>query len=443
MKILQVISSYLPHVFGGTQLHVRDLCAGLNARGHETSVFAGLSGRDFEEYELSNSEFEGVPVTRVTNNFLDMNRFELLYANPKIDARFAVFLDETKPDLVHVHHLTCLSTSIVEIAAQRDVPTVMTLHDYWTVCPRGQRLHPDTSEICETLDRSRCVPCLNKMWPDLLPYVKPRRQRDKRNSHDRMFGRGGSIHHLSRWEAHMRRVLGFCNVLITPSEFHRSRFIDWGVDPARCFVIPHGLPRDELLGKPRGNKPVHNIGFIGTVIPSKGVHTLIEAFNLLDRRDLVLHIHGDEPIFHGDTTYGSGIRKQVGSELDVRFHGSYEHRDLPDILAGLDLLVAPALWWETFCLTVREGALAGLPVVASRLGGLGEAVEQGLALGFEAGDPVDLARVLRKLLEDESLRDRMSRKAELVQDLANCVQETEKLYQMACERAAHSAGVST
>src|SRR5206468_6511433 len=66
----------------------------------------------------------------------------------------------------------------------------------------------------------------------------------------------------------------------------------------------------------------------------------------------------------------------------VRFHGRYEHHDLPALLAGLDVLVVPSLWWENSPLTVREGALAGLSVVVSQLGGLVEAVEEGLAIGF-------------------------------------------------------------
>ncbi|MFQ5503380.1 MAG: glycosyltransferase family 4 protein [Planctomycetota bacterium] len=439
MKILQVLSSYLPEDSAGTQLHVRDLCAGLRKLGHETEVFAGLSGKDFEEFELSRSEWEGVPVTRVTNNYRDVDRFELLYASPRIDARFGAFLDEAKPDLVHVHHLTGLATSILELVSERGLPLVMTLHDYWLLCPRGQRLHPDTQEICETLDRSRCVPCLSKLWPLYLPYDRPRNRREARRSHDRMFLRGGAIHSLTRWETHVRRVVALCDVVIAPSAFHRDRFVEWGLDPGRCFVVPHGLPRDELQGEPRGARPVENIGFIGTVIPSKGVHTLVEAFALLHRDDLVLHIHGNEPIFHGDTDYGTRLRAGVRAGLDVRFHGAYEHRDLPAILACLDLLVVPALWWETFCLTVREGVLAGLPVVASRLGGITEAVDQGMALGFEAGNAKDLARVLRQLLEDDALRDRMSRRADLVRDMSSCVEETEKLYQVALEHGAWQA----
>jgi hypothetical protein len=44
-----------------------------------------------------------------------------------------------RPDVAHAHHLTCLSTEIVDVLASRRIPIVYTLHDYWLLCHRGQR----------------------------------------------------------------------------------------------------------------------------------------------------------------------------------------------------------------------------------------------------------------------------------------------------------------
>ncbi len=425
MRVVQVINGYLPHETTGTQIHVRDLCRGLRDRGHEVEVFTRLAGNEHGEFEISRSEWEGVRVTRITNNFADLASFELLYTHPTIDARFNDFLDEAQPDLVHVHHLTCLSTSMIEVARRRGLPVVMTFHDYWMVCLRGQRIRPDDLGICETLDRARCLSCLNQLWPHLLPLDGPR------SLLERLLGRPPSMEKLTAWEAHVRRMVDSCQALTAPGRFHRERFIEWGADRNRLFLAPIGFPRHELGGAPHGKRAIRNIGFIGSVIPTKGVHVLCEAFNRLDRRDLVLHVHGEAPNFHGDTGYLDRLRLLVRPDLDVRFHGRYDHRDLSALLASLDVLVVPSLWWENFPLTVREGALAGLPVVASRLGGLGEAIDEGLALGFRAGDPEDLARVLSRLLSDSELRDGMSRKASLVFDLGRSVARLEEIYDFA------------
>jgi len=429
LRIAHVISGYLPHETSGTQIHVRDLCEGLRDRGHRVEVFTRLAGDEHGEFEISRDEWEGVRVTRITNNFADVDRFELLYTHPAIDARFDEFLAEARPDLVHVHHLSCLSTSMIEVARRRGVAVLMTFHDYWMVCLRGQRIRPEDLGVCETLDRTRCLSCLNRLWPHLLPLGGPR------SLLERLLGRPPSLRKLAAWEAHIRRMVASCQALTAPARFHRDRFIDWGVEAERLFHAPNGFACAELGGEPRGRKPVRHIGFIGGVIPSKGVHVLCEAFNRLGRRDLVLHVHGEAPSFHGDTGYLDRLRRLVRPELDVRFHGRYEHRDLPALLAGLDVLVVPSLWWENSPLTPREGALAGLPVVVSQLGGLGEVVQEGLAIGFRPGDPEDLARVLTRVLSDGELRAEMSRKAGLVCDLVRSAARFEEIYDFAVRSA--------
>ena len=230
-------------------------------------------------------------------------------------------------------------------------------------------------------------------------------------------------------ETFIRRMLDLCDATIAPSRFHRERFVEWGLDGSRCRYIEHGLPRERLEAPPHDCEEVRHIGFLGSVLPSKGVHVLVEACKKLGRAEIVLDVYGEVLDFHGDRTYGDRLRELARGSLDLRLHGGYRSEDLPGILEGLDLLVVPSIWWETFCLTAREGALAGLPVVAGRLGGVGEAVEQGLALGFEPGDAADLARVLARLCEDRGLRREMASKGALVRSIEDCTRETLELYE--------------
>jgi len=333
MKIVHVISGYLPDDSAGTQMQVRDLCHEQRGRGHDVQVFTRVGGTEHDELSLSTSSWEDIPVTRLTNNFLDCDRFELLYTHPIIDQRFDEFLAQERPDVVHVQHLTCLSTSMIEVAKRRGIPVVMTLHDYWMVCPRGQRWHPVDATICEDLDRRRCLPCLQSLWPHLLP-----------KSGGLLRGRWDpSMRKLRRWEGHIRRMLALCDATLTPSAFHRDRFVEFGVDQDRCFAVTNGLSAEHLLAPPRGDAPIHRIGFIGTVLPSKGVHVLVDAFNHLDRSSLELHIHGEAPPYHEKTDYLEELRAGVADGLTVEFHGRYENRDLGAILSKLDLLVVPAL----------------------------------------------------------------------------------------------------
>ncbi len=431
MKIAHVVSGYLPQDSGGTQMQLRDLCHAQRRRGHEVHVFTRLAGDDHSELELTRSDWEGVPVTAVTNNFSDCDRFERVYTHPVIDQRFDAFLDQEDPDLVHVHHLTCLSTTMVEVAKRRSLPVVMWLSDYWLSCPRGQRLYPEDLSICEDLDRERCLPCLQKLWPHLLPEGALSGTPED-----------PSMAKLLAWEAHTQRMIALCDATLTPSAFHRDRFLETGIPAERCHVVKYGLPHDELIAPPRGRRPIKHIGYTGMVIPSKGVHILVEAFNLLDRRDLVLDIHGEVLPFHGKTSYLDGLKASVKPGLTVSFHGRFENRDLPQVLAGLDMLVIPSMWWESYCLTAREGALAGLPVIVFDLAGLAEAVDEGLALGCEVGNARQLAEVMARLCDDPELRDEMSRKAHLVRKVDDCAEHIEQIYDLARARARESPPLS-
>jgi glycosyltransferase involved in cell wall biosynthesis len=431
VRILQVIGGgYLPHETTGTQIYVRDLCRSLRARGHDVRVFTRLAGNAFPELAVTRDEWEGVPVTRLTYNFADLDRFELLYSHPQIDAAFDRCLDEIRPDLVNIHHLSCLSTSMIGVARARGIPVVMALHDYWMVCLRGQRIRPDDLGICDVLDRDRCVTCLNKLWPHLLPLSGPR------SLWDRLLGRPPALAKIEAWERHMKASLASCDAVTAPSSFHRERFVEWGLDPARVLVAPIGLAADQYKAAARVERPMKHLGYIGSVVPSKGVHVLCDAFRRLARRDLVLHVHGEAPSFHGDTSYLGSLRRSVSPDLDVHFHGRYEHEDLPAILASLDVLVVPSLWWESFCLTAREGALAGLPVVASDLGALEEAVREGIALGFKAGDADDLARALTRVLNEPALRADMRRKAAGIRNLDQSTARMLEIYEAVTDTAA-------
>lgn len=407
MRIGHVISDYLPQSRGGTQLHLRDLCRGLRTRGHSCAIFAGERGSGREDWSESQDEHDGVRVTRVTNEFRDFHRFDRLYIHPKIDAAFEAWLDREAPELVHVHHVSGLSSRIVEIAQRRGRKVVLTLHDFWLVCPRGQRIHPETLEICEHIDRETCLDCLAQLWPQLLPVDT-----------DRQLARA----HLARWESAILAMLRSCDLLIAPSDFHRARFLEHGLDATRLVTVEHGLDHDFLAQEPR-TRPIRRVGFVGTALPTKGVHVLVDAFRKLARPELQLQIWGEIANFHGDTSFGDRLRA-ASDGLDVRFEGSYAHEDLPEILAGLDALVVPSIWWESFCLTIREGALAGLAVLASAHGAMGEAVESGVATGFRPGDSDDLAAELRALIEAGPEPEARRQAAARVRAIGACVEET-------------------
>jgi len=174
------------------------------------------------------------------------------------------------------------------------------------------------------------------------------------------------------------------------------------------------------------DKPI--VGAVGRLVPVKDHACLVEAVALLGREGLqpMLVIAGDGPLRGATEERASAL----GIEHQVRLLG---HRnDIERVLAALDVFVLPSRS-EGLNNTILEAMAAGLPVLATRVGGADEMVVDGATgLLVEAGAPEKLATALRRLLSDPAMAATMGRagraRAEMDFDLARTVLKYERLY---------------
>jgi len=274
------------------------------------------------------------------------------------------------------------------------VPTVLTLHDYWLFCPRGQMFHR-REEVCETAIPSRCAECLQATFPHWLDAVN----RD-------------SI--VQRLQERALAVLAVPQRLVVPSARAIPPFTALGVPASRFAVVENGVDTErlaDLVPPPAGPGPLR-IGYLGTVMPSKGLHVLLDALLTLPPRTIALHVHGNVVPYHGDESYLTRCFARLGPGALVTYHGPYALRELPQILASIDVLAAPALWHEAFGLTVREALAAARPVLVSRVGGLQDAIEDGVQ-GFvlPPGDVAAWGKAIFHLAQDRPSVQRLARSA--------------------------------
>jgi hypothetical protein len=124
----------------GGQVELRGGLARAARPGQRVTVFARTARPGLPHLQTVTESVAGVEVVRLANTFEDATRFERMLSHPGIDEVFEHALSRLRPDVVHIHHLTCLSTTIVERCKRRGLPVVMTLHDFWMGCPRGQPL---------------------------------------------------------------------------------------------------------------------------------------------------------------------------------------------------------------------------------------------------------------------------------------------------------------
>lgn len=430
MRVLYVTASYPPDSVGGVELHVQGLCRALRAAGHAPAVLARAGRPEVRHLELVRDEVEGVPVARLGNTFEDATSLDSLVAHAGVAEAFARELARARPDVVHVHHLTCLSTRIVERCRAAGVPVLLTLHDFWMGCPRGQRITA-ALDLCPTIRLERCLPCLRELWPHLLGRgAAPDLPAEERDARD--------LARLEDYHATVRATLAACDALVTPSDFLRRMYQDYGVPPGRITVVENGLPverwRRALAAAPRRRReggPLRAV-FIGSVLPSKGPHLLLEAVRRLgDPAGFRAEVWGEVLPFHHDRGYGERLALlRRGWEGSLALRGPYRNEDLPGILSGADVVVVPSLWYEAFGLTIREAFLAGVPVVAAGHGAMAEAIDDGrTGLLFAPGDSAALAAVLRRLRDEPALGPALAAAAAArVRDEADAARQLLGLY---------------
>src|SRR5262249_22165933 len=120
---------------------------------------------------------------------------------------------------------------------------------------------------------------------------------------------------------------------------------------------------------------------------------------------------------------------QAEGDDRILLRGGYRRADLADILADLDVVVVPSLWYENAPLVIAEAFAAGRPVVTSNLGGMSEAVRDGVnGLLFEPGSSAGLADALGRLATEPGLLARLRRGFEPVRTVAAEVESLLAIY---------------
>ena len=423
MRILFVVHGFPPDSTGGTEIYASDLAQALWRRGHDLIVLAREARPDLPEYRVYRDRMGEIPVVRVNNTFRHASSFEQTYRNTTIDAISGALMDEERPDVVHVHHLTCLSTGIVGESVSRGIPVILTLHDYWFFCHRGQLLNLDL-ERCAGPGPDRCATCAG-LSASAQPAVHlaaralraierhaPRALADaQRRIISRLFRHPVPASAAAATARRLEHVLSVCDAarrLLAPSITLLEQFVRFGVGRSRMQIQQQGIDVRPFAGltRPAASGRLR-LGFVGSLMASKAPHVLLEAVAGLPRERVCLTIAGGLAPYHGDHSYASRVRPLLAAD-DVEWLGVVPHDKIPPILSSLDALVVPSVWIENAPFVIKEAFAAGLPVVASRRGGMAEMVSDGRnGLLFTAGDAADLRRTLSRLLDEPGLLTRL------------------------------------
>ncbi|MFT5286017.1 MAG: glycosyltransferase involved in cell wall biosynthesis [Planctomycetota bacterium] len=360
-----------PPDVGGVESHAQDLARALVARGHRVHVLCLDVSADGEPFSTHTKDVDGIEVRRMVYAYGDHDRLARVVVNLRAEEVIQCWLADTPCDVVHVHHLTGFGMGALRAISASGAPCLMTLHDYWPLCPRGQMLSAAKS-ICERPETEACTNCLNSTWPHLMPSGAgvASGPRDEPLSDD-----GEAVDARTAFALEM---LELPDRLFTPSEAARAVYLKAGLNPDRVAVCENGVDVDDLAAQVSSARAKAGsdddasvrLGILGTVLPSKGVLELARVFVEAQVPGLKLEVHGNLPSYHGDESYVQELNALGASHPDLTIHGPYAREELVGILGGLDGVAAPSRWEEVFGLSVREARAAGLSVLVSNAGAL-------------------------------------------------------------------------
>ena len=350
MKVLQVHNRY--RFRSGEDVMFDSTLDILKQKGHEVLLF-GQNSRDLQ------SGFIG-----------KLKAFSRGIYSYSAVRQMSNLIKKELPDIIHIHNVyPLISPFILSVFGSSGVPVVMTIHNCRLTCPIGIHFH--AGRICKKCKGGREYFCLIKNCRHNILESLAYSLRSAIARKNNLF-------------------LNNITIYIAVSNFVSRELVEAGFPQNRIEVVPNMTSLPDLC-------TYHNSGdyvvYVGSLSPGKGLETLLAAARLLPQ--LKFLIAGDGP-----------IRKELDDTApgNVTFVGWFNPSQLSNLYHKARLAVVPSTLLEAFGLVVTEAMSNGLPVVASRIAGPSEIVDEGITgLLFQPGNPTDLAEKINSLWEDPEL----------------------------------------
>jgi glycosyltransferase involved in cell wall biosynthesis len=379
IDVLHVIHQFPPESRGGSESYAHDIARTQQARGRRVEVVTGTKHWR-ERLAWTHDVVDGLPVHRLHRDDLYFDHHVKMW-HPGVETAFGEFLRERRPAVVHVHHWVRLTCNLVEICWRHGIPAVITLHDYYTSCPRAFRRRPGDTACRRPLSAASCGDCVPRYGYESAAEI----------------GAGIELYRdhyraeLALASAVLVGVGSTADLLAATTDVPRDRYqvLPLGSAPRFAGMAPLPAPVD---GAPL------RFAFWGGVGRHKGVDVLLRAFRRLHAARpgrAQLHVLGgfESPDFEREL-------RQLADGLPITFHGPFAAEQLHAV--GPHLGVFPSTCIETYGLVLDECFELQLPCITSDLGALPERAA-GAGLRTRAGDDGDLAAAMQRFVDEPAL----------------------------------------
>lgn len=356
MRVLHVCN--IATLEGGAEKSIDLIRASLTERGHECAFLA--TDRLNEGVRVGD---DGVLATHLVAAPTGRLRpFKRLWHRPAARAARDV-LAEFRPDVVHLHTIGEFSPAL--LAQVEHLPRLLTVHgaEDWIGSMLFWQFPSASTGTLTPLDRLK-LEITKRVY---RPW----------------------------WLRRIRRL----PLIVTPSEYY-ARQIRAEVPNGRVEVLRNGIPLPSSTPLRRHNRAV----FVGRVHEGKGLVTLMDAMDRVAARN----DHTELVVVGGGPHLDLAQRRAAAHPGRVRVTGCVTREQLVEEMQEATVILVPSIWLENFPTVVLEAMGYGRPVIASRVGGLPELVEDGVnGLLVEPGDPEALASAIERVTSDPAEADRM------------------------------------
>lgn len=405
MKHLFIASLYAPHIIGGAELVMQAIVEHLARQGDEVCVLAMGPGPG-----LSRTEVNGVRVYRagIRNLYFPWKQEQvpgwkrlLWHAVDSYNVLMKPYvrqvIESERPDVITCHNISGWSVAVWDVGAEFGVPVVQVLHDQYLLCPKTTMF--GGSEPC----RRQCVMCASmRLW------------------HRRKSARLAAVVGVSRFVLEKLLRYGYFEHVSLTGVIHNA-----------AAAAPVDLDDDSTAVR-----RTVTFGFIGALAPIKGIERLLEAFHQSAEEHWRLRVAGT-----GKQQYTERLKAAYGDGR-IEFLGYTRHEDF---FPGVDIVVVPSLWEETFPGVVIESLMNGVPVLASNRGGIPEIMTEESGVLFDPSRNGELERMMAVMASDcdrwRNRRSSVRRSAAGYTDSLRWIRQWKELYAEVVEGRYNGTGI--
>jgi GT2 family glycosyltransferase/glycosyltransferase involved in cell wall biosynthesis len=342
--------------FGGTSLHAHDIIQKLRNK-YNFYVLTPEAGA-YKLYIYFEKEMMSIRLDSVNSiNLLGIYNQDYRKMIERVIDTFGI-------GLIHIQHMIGHYFDILDIALDKKIKSLMTIHDLYPFCPTINKLYM-RSCYCENCDKD-CAKCVKYYY-------------------------GADNNFIPSWNKNWRHFLSEQDKIFVPSEFVKSEVNR--VYGQETVLIEHGEDLEKILSTKLSKKEEYNVAFVGALAPHKGSKILNELRSKFANTNIKLHL------------FGTLINpNEVPGNKGYINHGKYNRTDLPKILKenSIDLVCLLSVCPESYSYTLTETVAAGVPVLTFNIGALGERVSKnklGWVIPFDSTTSI-IADKIRGILSD-------------------------------------------